>query len=309
MSTSQRLVVAINPSASFGARAAVGPAVVQTLRAAGHEVVSLTEPDYESLVESAQRALARRALAHRPDAVIVVGGDGMASLGTNLVAGTRVPLGLVPSGTGNDAARALGIPHENTERALDHLLAALRRPPRPIDAALMRWTDADTGAPHHRWFLAMLSAGFDAIVNERANRMRHPKGASRYVVAMLAELARLHPIHYRLTLDGEVLETDALLVAVGNGPSLGGGMRLAPNARLDDGLLDVAVVRPMSRIGFLRLFPSVFRGTHVTDPRVSIRHAKRVRIEADVVAYADGERVAPTPVEVQIMPGALRVLA
>ncbi|MBI5161709.1 MAG: diacylglycerol kinase [Micrococcales bacterium] len=304
MPTSQRLVVAINPSASFGARAAVGPAVVQTLRAAGHDVVSLTEPDFLSLVASARRALERR-----PDALVVVGGDGMVNLGVNLVARTRIPLGLVPSGTGNDAARALGIPHQNTEQAVTRLLEALWHPPRTIDAALMRWMDADTGRPEERWYLAMLSAGFDAIVNERANRMRHPKGAGRYILAMLAELARMRPLHYRLTLDGEVLETDALLAAVGNGPSLGGGMRLAPEALLDDGLLEVAIVRPMSRAGFLRLFPSVYRGTHVRDPRVEIRRAARVRIEATVVAYADGERVAPLPIEVEIVSGAVRVLS
>lgn len=304
MPTSQRLVVAINPSASFGARSAVGPAVVQTLRAAGHDVVSLTEPDFFSLDASARRAVARR-----PDGFVVVGGDGMVNLGTNVVAGTKVPLGLVPSGTGNDAARALGIPHDNTENATRHLLDALERPPRTIDAARMRWTDVDTGREEQRWFLAMLSAGFDAIVNERANRMRHPKGASRYIIAMVAELVRMHPIRYRLTLDGQVLDTEALLVAVGNGPSLGGGMRLAPDASMDDGLLDVAVVQPMSRIAFLRLFPSVFEGTHVKDPRVEIRRAKRVRIEAPVVAYADGERVAPPPIDIELVVRAVRVLA
>lgn len=304
MPTSQRLVVAINPAASFGARSAVGPAVVQTLRAAGHDVVSLTEPDFFSLIVSARSAIQRR-----PDALVVVGGDGMVNLGTNLVARTRVPLGLVPSGTGNDAARALGVPHQNTEQAVTHLLEALRHPPRTIDAALMRWTDAETGQPEERWFIAMLSAGFDAIVNERANRMRHPKGASRYILAMVAELARMRPLAYRLVLDGDPLETEALLVAVGNGPSLGGGMRLAPDALLDDGLLEVAIVRPMSRAGFLRLFPSVFQGTHVRDPRVQIRRAARVRVEAPVVAYADGERVAPLPIDVEIVPGAVRVLA
>src|SRR6187402_2192670 len=192
----KRVVVAINPSASFGTSRDVGPAVVQTLRALGHEVTSLTEPDFESLMVSAKAAVAQR-----PAALVVVGGDGMVNLGVNVLARSKVPLGIVPSGTGNDMARALGLPHDNTEAAIRVLGDALQRPPRTIDAALMRY---DGG---QRWFACALSAGFDAIVNERANAMRRPKGASRYTLAILAELARLHPIHYRLTLDGLVIET------------------------------------------------------------------------------------------------------
>src|SRR5690606_3233726 len=167
----KKLVVAINPSASFGSTRDVGPAVVQTLRAMGHEVTSLTEPDFEQLLDSA-----RAALKKKPDALIVIGGDGMVNLGTNLVAGTKVPLGIIPSGTGNDMARALGIPHDDTEAAVRVLDAALAAGPRTIDAGLIRWTDAETGAADQRWFACALSAGFDAIVNERANNMRHPKG-------------------------------------------------------------------------------------------------------------------------------------
>lgn len=302
----KKLVVAINPSASFGASRDVGPAVVQTLRAMGHEVTSLTEPDFEQLLASA-----RAAVKKRPDALVVVGGDGMVNLGTNLVAGTRVPLGIVPSGTGNDMARGLGIPHDDTEAAIRSLDAALAAGPRTIDAGRITWTDAETGEKGERWFACALSAGFDAIVNERANAMRHPKGPSRYILALLAELARLKPLSYRLVLDGEPLESKAVLVALGNSVSLGGGMKITPDALLDDGLFDVLLVKPLSRVAFLRIFPRVFAGTHVTDSRVRIVRAKRVRIEADVplVAYGDGERIAALPLDVEVVPGALRVLA
>ncbi len=301
----KRVVVAINPTASFGASRDVGPAVVQTLRAMGHEVTSLTEPDFDSLLTSA-----RAAVRTKPDALVVVGGDGMVNLGVNLVAGTRVPLAIVPSGTGNDMARGLGIPHDDTEAAIRFLGEALERPPRMIDAVRIRWSDAD-GSADERWYACALSAGFDAIVNERANLMRHPKGPSRYILALLAELVRLAPIHYRLELDGEPLEVDALMVSVGNNVSLGGGMKITPDALVDDGLLDVMIVKPLSRVAFLRIFPRVFQGTHTTDPRVVMRRAKRIRIEADaaLVAYADGERIAPLPVELAVEPGALRVLA
>lgn len=301
----KKLVVAINPSASFGATRDVGPAVVQTLRAMGHEVTSLTEPDFEQLVTSAQAAVKRR-----PDALVVVGGDGMVNLATNLVARTKVPFGLIPSGTGNDMARGLGIPHDDTEAAIRTLDAALAAGPRTIDAGRITWTDSATGRKGERWFACALSAGFDAIVNERANEMRHPKGPSRYILALLAELARLKPLSYRLTLDGEVTETKAVLVALGNSVSLGGGMKITPHALVDDGLFDVLTVKPLSRFNFLRIFPRVFAGTHVTDPRVRIQRAKKVRIEADgIVAYGDGERIAPLPIDVELVPAALRVLA
>jgi diacylglycerol kinase (ATP) len=301
----KRVVVAINPTASFGASRDVGPAVVQTLRAMGHEVTSLTEPDIESLLE-----VAHTALRSRPDALVVVGGDGMVNLGVNLLAGTRVPLGIVPSGTGNDMARGLGIPHDDAEAAIRMLGDALQRPPRVIDVVRMTWTDAD-GTPAERRFVGALSAGFDAIVNERANHMRHPKGPSRYILALLAELVRLTPLSYRLVLDGEPLEQRALLVSVANNVSLGGGMKITPDALLDDGLLDVMIVKPLSRVAFLRIFPRVFRGEHTSDPRVVMRRAKRVRVEVDVplVAYADGERMGPLPVDLEVEPGALRVLA
>jgi diacylglycerol kinase (ATP) len=296
----KHIVVAINPSASFGASKHVGPAVVSTLRVLGHEVTSLTEPDFEQLLDAANTALAAK-----PDALVVVGGDGMVSLGTNLVAGTKVPLGIIPSGTGNDMARGLGIPVGNTEAAIEALAAALEQPARVIDAVEVRWGEGES-----KWFACVLSAGFDAIVNEKANSMRHPKGKSRYTWALLIELARLKPISYRLTLDGVLLETKAMLISVGNNVSLGGGMKVTPDALVDDGLLDILVVRPLSRIAFLRIFPRVFEGTHVTDPRVTIHRAKKIRIEADgLVAYADGERVGPLPIDLEVKPGALRVLA
>ncbi|MDF1479333.1 YegS/Rv2252/BmrU family lipid kinase [Leifsonia sp. H3M29-4] len=302
---SLRLVVAINPTASFGKGRDVGPAVVQTLRALGHDVTSLQEPDFDQLM-----AAGAKAVAAKPDALIVVGGDGMVNLGTNLVARTKVPLGIVPSGTGNDMARHLGIPHENAEHAIGVLLESLTVPAQSIDAGLVHYVDEQTGEPSSRWFLCVLSAGFDAIVNERANLMTRPKGASRYTIALALELARLRPISYRLVLDGEVIETTGALVSVGNASSIGGGMRVTPDAKVHDGLFDVLVVQSLSRLSFLRVFPSVFKGEHVSDPRVTIHRAKRVRIESDgIVAYADGERIARLPIDIEIVPKAIRILA
>ena len=305
VTTPLNIVVAINPSASFGKGREVGPAVVATLRALGHTVTSLTEPDFEQLIEAG-----RRAVAGKPDALVVVGGDGMVSLGTNLVAKTKVPLGIVPSGTGNDMARGLGIPVGNTEAAIEYLVAALARKARVIDAGLIHHVNDETGEQTRTWFACVLSAGFDAIVNERANTLRHPKGPNRYLLALGIELAKLRPIRYRLVLDGVETVTEAALISVGNNVSLGGGMKVTPNAVLDDGLFDVLVVQPLSRIAFLRVFPSVFKGEHLSDPRVTVYRAKRVLIEAErVVAYADGERVGPLPIDIEMVAGALHVLA
>jgi diacylglycerol kinase (ATP) len=295
----KRLVVAINPTASFGKGRAIGPAAVAALRDTGHDVVSLSEPDFPSLV-----AAARRALAEGADALVVVGGDGMVNLGVNLVAETATPLGILPSGTGNDMARGLGIPVDDPSAALAVLEAALRGAPRVIDAGRV------TSGAGVRWFACVLSAGFDSVVTERANRMRRPRGPARYTIALLLELARLRPATYRLSIDGVELEQPALLACVGNNVSFGGGMRVTPDAVLDDGLLDVLTVRPLSRIQFLRIFPRVFRGEHITDPRVSVVRGRRIRIEAEgMVAYGDGERFGPLPVDIECVPGALLVLA
>jgi diacylglycerol kinase (ATP) len=155
----------------------------------------------------------------------------------------------------------------------------------------------------------VLAAGFDALVNERANRMSWPKGRRRYDIATLSELLRLRARRYRVTLDGQPLEQDANLVAVGNAPSYGGGLRMCPDADLTDGLLDVIVGGPISRLTLLRLYPRVFKGTHVRHPAVSSYRARSVTIEADgIIGYADGERTRALPLTITAAPGALRVL-
>ncbi|QJU54093.1 diacylglycerol kinase family protein [Herbiconiux sp. KACC 21604] len=300
----KRIIVAINPNASFGATRHVGPAVVAALRAGGHDAVPLSAPDFDGLVRIARAAVSDTA---RPaDALVVVGGDGMVNLGVNLVAGTSVPLGIIPAGTGNDFAGAVGVPTGDIDAAITHLLAALDSGPRTVDAARVSGEALD----EPRWFAGVLSAGFDARVNERANGLRFPKGASRYVLALVAELITLKSRRYTLVIDGETVEVDSCLLSVANNTTIGGGMRIAPDARLDDGLLDVFIVKPVSRLRFIRLFPKVFSGTHVGLPVVEFRRGRTVSVAAsDIVGYADGERFGELPLTVELVPGALRVLA
>lgn len=293
------VAVAINPSASKGAGIDIGPALVDALRASGRTVQVIQEDSYDELLASC-----RTAVGHGIDALIVVGGDGTAQLGANACAETDVPLAIMPSGTGNDTACGmLNMPEGDTTAGIDAIIDALDRPAQRIDAGIMTFGGVT------RWFISTVSAGFDGIVNDRTNRMSWPTGPNRYIVAMLLELAGLKPIKYRLTLDGATEDEQGVLLTVANNNRYGGGMLICPDARWDDGLLDVMIVRPVSRVGLLRIFPKVFTGKHVTDRRVVIRQARSIRIESEgLIGYSDGERIGPLPCDIEVRPGALLVL-
>jgi diacylglycerol kinase (ATP) len=321
-----KVALAVNPTAGQGRGRLAGIVVAARLRAAGVEVEELAGKDAEDL-----RGQVRTALRRPLDALVVVGGDGMVHLGVGLVAETVVPLGIVAVGTGNDVARALGLPIRDALAGADLIVDALRAGAGPADSggpggpgAGRRSIDAIRCTPGllpahvrarvdergpERWFAGVLGAGFDAVVNERANGWSWPRGRAKYVLAMLRELPVFRPRRYAIDLDGQRWDTAAMLVAVANGPSYGGGMRVAPDARLDDGLLDVMVVAPLSRFRFLSIFPRVYAGTHVEDPRVSIRQGRTVTVDAPgIVAYADGERIGPLPLTCELIPAAVIVL-
>lgn len=298
------VVVAVNPAAASGRRAAVAARTTRRIEAAGHRVTGLAAPTAAALTAELRRTVAGGGV----DAVIAVGGDGMVHLAVNVLAESQVPLGIVPTGSGNDIARALGLLAAG-DVVDGRLVEALTRPPRLLDAVRITGAGAE-----HRWFAGVLSAGFDAAVNERGNALTRLPGTARYAAAVLLEVVRLHPWRYRLTLDGVTTDLDAVLVTVGNTTSIGGGMRLTPDARPDDGLLDVLVASPLGRLNLLRLFPRVFTGTHTGDRHVTIARARTVTIAApnragdDPIVYADGERVGPLPVTLECVPGALRLL-
>ena len=295
----RRIGVAINPTASFGSTRAVGPMVLDALEQAGHRAVRLQERTVGQL-----RSAVQTAIEAGLDALVVVGGDGMVSLAVEAVRDSGLPFGVVPSGTGNDIARGLGIPLGDPAAAIASLLRALEGEPRVIDAGTV------TDGERMTWFVGAVSAGFDALVNERANRMRRPRGRSRYTIAILRELLALRARRYELTVDGAPETVDAVLLAVANNTSIGGGMLIAPQADLADGRFDLFVVAPVSRFRFLRLFPKVFSGAHTDLDIVRLSRVRSVSIAADgITAYADGERIGPLPVTIDVVPGALRVLA
>ncbi|MBH0120667.1 diacylglycerol kinase [Rhodococcus sp. CX] len=280
-----------NPAARDRRSAHVRAAALHRLRERGFVV---TEIAGDSPAESSE--LAARAVADGTDALVVIGGDGLVFLAWQAAAGTGIPLGIVPAGTGNDHARALGIPTDPVAAA-DVIVGGRTR---TID--LGRATPVGL---RPLWFGTVLASGFDSLVTDRANRMRWPRGHLRYNAATVAELANLRLLPYRITLDGNTFDTEATMVSVGNASSYGGGMRIAPNARLDDGLFDVVVVTSASRSRLLRLFPRVYRGTHVDLDEVTVYRARSVRLDCPgITAYADGERVGPLPVDIEAMPDA-----
>ncbi|MET0425184.1 MAG: diacylglycerol kinase family protein [Actinoplanes sp.] len=297
--TSDNIAVLVNPSAGRGRRRDLLPALVRRIAAAGQPVRVIDAHTAEAAEKACHRAVAEGATA-----LIAIGGDGTVHQALQAVAGRPIRFGVVPAGTGNDFAAGTGYPADPMAAA-DVIAAALRTGrEHPIDLARTVGVDGE-----ERWFGAVLAAGFDAIVNERANRMRHPRGPRRYDLAILLELARVRPRVYTLELDGVDHAFEGTLVAIGNCPTYGGGLRILPGADPTDGLLDVVTAAPLSRAALMRLKPRLRQGTHVTDPRVRTFRARQVRIHADgIIGYADGERIGPLPLEITNVPGAVRLL-
>ncbi|MEV6519788.1 diacylglycerol kinase family protein [Micromonospora chalcea] len=293
------VAVLANPSAGRGRHRALLPRILERLGAAGRPVELL-----RARTPAEAEAACHAAVADGAGALVTVGGDGTVHRALQAVAGTAVPFGPVPAGTGNDFAVETGFPADPAAavEVIADALAAGRT--RPVDLARL----SGPGVPD-RWYGAVLAAGFDAIVNERANRMRWPRGPRRYDLAIVVELAKLRPRRYRLSLDGVPQEVDAVLIAVGNVASYGGGMRICPDADPHDGLLDVVVGGRFDRRTLMRVKPQIYRGTHVTHPLVRAYRARTVELATDgITTYADGERSLDLPVTVTAAPAALRLL-
>jgi diacylglycerol kinase (ATP) len=293
------IVVLANPRAGRGRHRGLLPAVLDRLGAVG-AVVRLLVADSSEDAEKACHA----AVAEGAAALVAVGGDGTVHQALQAVAGRAVGFGVVPAGTGNDFATDIGVPGDPADAA-DAIAAAVRDGRfRAFDLARMTGPDGAV-----RWYGAVLAAGFDAIVNERANRMRWPRGPRRYDLAIALETARLRPRAYRLRVDGADRAFTGVLVAVGNCASYGGGMRICPDADPADGLLDVVTAAPLGRVALARLKPRLRRGTHIGDPLVDAFRARRVWIDVpEIIGYADGERIGPFPMTVECVPAAVRLL-
>ena len=297
MTAISRVTVLTNPMAGHGNAPHAAERAVTRFQELGIDVVAIIGRD-----AGHARELAARAVADGTDAFVVIGGDGVIRLALQVLARSDIPLGIVPAGTGNDHAREYGLPTADPAAAVDVIAAGRTE---TIDLGLIRGPDGS-----QTWFGTIAATGFDSLVSDRVNRMRWPHGRMRYNVAMVAEITKLRPLPFRLVFDGQrEVVADLTLAAFGNTRSYGGGMLICPNADHSDGMLDVTMVRAGSRTKLIRLFPTVFKGTHIDLDEVTTERARTVTVESPgITAYADGDYVCPLPVEISAVPAALKVL-
>lgn len=229
--------------------------------------------------------------------VVAIGGDGLVNLCLQEVAEQNIGFSVIPAGTGNDFARAVG----SHKKSVNEIFNVVRsQDPTTIDLGLV------TGAFGKRWYVQVLSTGFDALVNNLANRINWPRGQMKYTLATVLTLARFKPIPYELIIDGKQFKQDFMLLSVANGETYGGGMRICPDASNSDGIFDILLVHPVSKIVLLSIFPKVFTGKHVPHPKIDIIRGKKVQLSADASAFADGEFVSKLPIEITNVKNALK---
>jgi len=289
-----------NPVSGHGAALRAAQTAIARLQHRGVEVVEIIGDDAQDA-----RYLAAAALERGTDALMVTGGDGVVSNALQVLAGTDVPLGIIPAGTGNDHAREFGIPTKDPEAAADIVVDGWTE---TIDLGRIQCGEGRKKCD--KWFGTVAATGFDSLVTDRANRMSWPHGRLRYYIAMLAELSQLRMLPFRLVLDGsQEIDADITLAAFGNTRSYGGGLLICPNADPTDGLLDITMAHSASRTKLIRLFPTVMKGTHVDLDEVSTARAKSIHVECPGInVYADGDFACALPAEISAVPAALQIL-
>lgn len=292
-----RVTVLTNPKSGHGNAPHAGELAVARFQELGIDVTGIVGRD-----AAHARQLVDEALTRETDALVVIGGDGVIRLAIQALARKDIPLGIVPAGTGNDHAREYRLPMADPVAAVDVIAAGYTE---TVDLGHIKGADGSS-----TWFGTVAATGFDSLVSDRVNRMSWPHGRMRYNVALVAEISQLRPLPFRLMLDGErEIVADLTLAAFGNTRSYGGGMLICPGADHSDGLLDITLVRASSRTKLIRLFPTVFKGTHVNLDEVSTYRARTITVDSPGInAYADGDYVCPLPAEISAVPAALKLI-
>jgi YegS/Rv2252/BmrU family lipid kinase len=281
----------VNPAAGGGRGAKRLPEAEAELKRRMLEYRTVETRDIDHACEEAQKA------AEGGEIPVVLSGDGLIGKVGGVLAEGETPLGVIPGGRGNDFARVLGIPTDPA-KAVGVLAAGHER-------------EIDVGEANGERFLCIASTGFDAVCNRRANETRLVQGPLVYLYSGLRTLATWRHANFTITADGEQSQARGYTVAAANSRAYGGGMFIAPEADLSDGLLDVIVIGEVGRLKFLANLPKVFKGTHADNDEVTTFRAAEVKIEADrpFAVYADGEHITDLPVTVRLLPRALRVIA
>jgi YegS/Rv2252/BmrU family lipid kinase len=287
---SKRYLLIVNPSAGAGRTRELLPAVERAMESAGLEHRTVMTTGIEHGCDQAAAA------ALDGETCVVMSGDGLIGQVGGVLVGTGVPLGVIPGGRGNDFARVIGIPDDVEEAVAVIAAGSTRR--------------IDVGEIGDRRFLCIASCGFDSDANRIANEARIVRGNLVYAYAALRALIQWKPAEFTLTLDGERRRFTGYSVAAANSRAYGGGMFIAPDAELDDGLLDVVTTSQVSKWRFLRGLPKVFDGKHVDNEEVDVARAAELTIEADrpFAVYADGDQIADLPATVRVLRLALNVI-
>ncbi|MGH9275843.1 MAG: diacylglycerol/lipid kinase family protein [Acidimicrobiales bacterium] len=292
-------LVIVNPTAGGGRAARSLPWLRERLGSRPEARLEVTRRPGDA------ERLAATARVGGHDRVIAIGGDGTAQEVVNglLDGGGAASLGLLPVGSGNDLARSLGLPTETATA----WRVAMGNEVRPLDVARAR-----NGDGTERWFASAGGIGFDAqVAAAMIERGRWQLGRAGYLLTTLAELRRFRNRRIQLTVDAATSTHDVLLVAIANGQYYGGGMRIAPDARPDDGMLDVCIVGDISRLTAIRQLPNLYRGTHVTHPQVSSYTGRAIEVDGDgdTRIHLDGEPFGSLPLRISLLPAALEVAA
>lgn len=292
MSAEGRHLLIVNPSSGSGRGGELLPEVERQLRVRRIEFGTVVTRSLEHGIDEA------RAAVGRGESPVVMSGDGLIGQIGGALAESGATMGIIPGGRGNDFARVLGIPTEPAE-AVALLAQGTTR-------------EIDVGEVNGKRFLCIASIGFDSVANEIANETRIVRGNLVYAYAALRALAAWKPARFKVKLDGgETVSCDGYSVSVANSRAYGGGMFIAPEAELDDGLFDVVMMGRTSKLRFLTGLPKVFKGKHVEEEQVRVLRAAEVEVSADraFAVYADGEHLADLPAGLRVLRGALTVIA
>lgn len=289
----KQVLIFVNPLAGKGRAPLLTRSLLRQAIARNIHCVVVEPQDASQILSDLTRAMS----AGKYDALIAVGGDGLVHSAIQVIADTQTPLYVVPAGTGNDFARSNGVLETEPSLVFDIIYGSQ---PVSIDLGGVK---SENG---FKYFGQILSTGFDAQVNARANRNFSLAGAMKYNFATMIELPKFRPILYELEIDGVKRNLSAMLVAFANGPTYGGGMQLCPMADRHDGLLDILILHPVSKVELLKVFPKVYSGRHITHPAVEFIKARKISVSAKTYAYADGEQIASLPIEVEVHPRSLR---